>query len=77
MGGQLHHHRVNDISGSGKIDLAAGIRQRCAAYFLNGEEMPAGTYGATGSGATYVDDEHFAGAGILKAGKIGAFLLIR
>lgn len=84
-GGQLHlthkdtfGKQVNvSISGSGKIDLAAGIRQRCAAYFLNGEEMPAGTYGATGSGATYVDDEHFAGAGILKAGKIGAFLLIR
>jgi hypothetical protein len=32
---------------------------------LNGVKQAAGTYGATGSGATNIDDVHFAGTGVI------------
>ena len=39
--------------------------------------VPSGTYGATGSGAMHIDDEHFAGTGSLVAGEFGTLLLVR
>lgn len=84
-GGQLHlTHKdtfgkqiVVSVSGAGKLDLAAGVVQRCAAYVKDGVQMPSGTYGATGSGAMHIDDEHFAGTGSLMVGEFGTLLLVR
>ena len=31
--------------------------------YVNGVNIPRGTYGATGSGAEFIDDNHFSGTG--------------
>jgi autotransporter-associated beta strand protein len=49
----------------GYIDLGAGINETVNTLQFNGVGQPAGTYGATGSGATNINDEFFAGSGIL------------
>ena len=49
----------------GKIKLADGVRQRVYALEIDGEDQRRGTYGATGSGAQYVNDTLFAGGGVL------------
>jgi hypothetical protein len=49
----------------GYIDLDGGINDTVAGLMLGGTIMPAGTYGATGSGATNISDEYFAGSGII------------
>ena len=53
-------------AGSAKISLAAGIDETVGWFFFGGEPMYPGTYGATGSGAEYVDDTRFAGNGVLR-----------
>jgi len=50
---------------SGKLQLDAGTGETVKFLQINGVEMPRGTYGATGSGARFIDDVHFAGTGIL------------
>lgn len=61
----------------GYIELGAGIDEKVAALLLstnNGLSYVAqqpGTYGATGSGATHILDEYFAGAGILTVAPVG------
>lgn len=62
---------VNFVGGEGgaygKIKLAAGVRQRVDSLWVDGVKLPAGTYGAAGSGATFVRSDLFAagGTGIL------------
>ncbi len=50
------------------ISLGAGINEVIGGLILNGETKAAGTYGATGSGATNIFDEYFAGSGIVTVG---------
>lgn len=40
--------------------------------------MPIGTYGATGSGADYIDDTHFSGSGTLRVlhSKTGTIIIL-
>jgi autotransporter-associated beta strand protein len=53
------------VADVGYIDLAAGINEIVNTLSLNGVGQPAGTYGATGSGAANIMDEYFLGGGIL------------
>ncbi len=58
------------VADQGYVDLGAGISEVIGSLFLNGVMQPNGTYGATGSGATHVMDEYFAGSGILSVGAL-------
>jgi hypothetical protein len=49
----------------GFANLGAGVNELVGVLMLNGVAQPGGTYGATGSGATHIMDEYFAGAGII------------
>jgi autotransporter-associated beta strand protein len=54
------------IADSGaKVLLAAGSTETVDKLFLNGVQQPRGYYGATASGAQYIDDAHFDGTGQL------------
>lgn len=66
-----------ELNSAGKLQLDEGVRQSCASLTLNGTEAPVGTYGSTSSDAQYKDDAYFTGAGVLKVGKIGVYILIR
>ena len=58
---------LNDHAGSGpKFIPAAGTQERIRKLYVNGVNMPRGTYGATGSGAQFIDDNHFSGTGWIK-----------
>lgn len=50
---------------AGKLNLAHGAADTVQALYLNGTQVAAGTYGATGSGAANIDDAHFSGSGTL------------
>jgi autotransporter-associated beta strand protein len=50
---------------AGFISLAAGINEQVGALVLGTAPQAAGTYGATGSGATNTNDEYFFGSGII------------
>ncbi|MDD4889519.1 MAG: hypothetical protein PHU85_06280 [Phycisphaerae bacterium] len=52
-----------DGAGYGKLDLLANVAVKD--LFLGGVAQLHGTYGAVGSGATYVDNNYFSGAGVL------------
>ena len=63
----------------GKINLAAGVKQKVFSLEIDGEPQRRGIWGATGSGAKYVNDALFAGAGTLNVvgdGQ-GAMLIFR
>ena len=49
----------------GFINLATGINEQVAGLVLGATPQLAGTYGATGSGATNINDEYFLGSGII------------
>ncbi len=53
------------IDSGAQIRLAAGLTETVDRLFVNGEQQESGTYGATGSGAVFIDDVHFDGSGIL------------
>jgi autotransporter-associated beta strand protein len=65
------HNYINNsatvsVNGSGIINtVALADDDTVAALYINGVRQAAGTYGATGSGATYIDNTHFAGLGTL------------
>ena len=59
-----------DIAG-GKVDLAAGTITVVNKLYFDGALQPSGSYGATGSGAQYIEDTRFAGTGILTVGATG------
>jgi len=54
----------------GKVDLAPAETtvKRCS---VNGTYLTRGTWGATGSGAKFIDDNHFSGPGVLKVRRDG------
>jgi autotransporter-associated beta strand protein len=57
------------INGSGKVEVTEAVDpvvEIVNTLFINGVQVAAGTYGATGSGAATVDDTHFAGAGVVQ-----------
>jgi autotransporter-associated beta strand protein len=53
------------VAGDGRIDIKAGVVETVGTLVLDGEARAAGTWGATGSGATHVDDAFFSGTGQL------------
>ena len=61
---------VDNAAGSSKVEIAADADQTCAKLIINGKEMSGGTYGATGSGAANIDDDHFAGTGVLTVSSV-------
>ncbi len=54
------------IETGGVVDIAPGLVESVGWLRINGAEKRAGTYGATGSGARYIDDTHFSGSGQLR-----------
>lgn len=52
---------------AGKLILPDGETETCLKLFTGEtkQSMPRGTYGASGSGAQFIDDTHFAGTGVL------------
>ncbi|MCU0791998.1 MAG: autotransporter-associated beta strand repeat-containing protein [Opitutaceae bacterium] len=48
-----------------RLDLAFTGSDTVNALYIGSTQQAAGTYGATGSGATYIDDTRFAGTGVL------------
>ena len=51
--------------GGAKVNLAAGVNETVGTLYFGDTQKSAGTYGATGSGASKINDDHFAGSGIL------------
>ena len=60
----------------GKIDLADGVSEKVYSLEIDGVDQRRGTYGATGSGARYVNDTLFAGGGVLSVVGDGQGLVI-
>ena len=62
----------------GKLDVKSGVRARVAELWVDGVKQPDGTYRASAvpAGAT-VTGASFTGAGTIRVGDIGAFLIIR
>jgi hypothetical protein len=57
----------NLIFGSGgTVEVGAGLVEDVGWLRINGTEKRAGTYGAAGSGAQYVDSTHFSGSGMIR-----------
>ena len=54
------------ISTNSRIELDNGAENRVRRLYVNGVSQKRGTYGATGSGAEFVDDAIFSGTGVLK-----------
>jgi autotransporter-associated beta strand protein len=50
---------------AGYITLGSGVNETVASLVLNGISQPGGTYGATGSGAQFINDEYFSGPGVV------------
>ncbi len=65
---------ISDSFGnSSTLDLATGLEELIGSLFLDGVEQLAGTHGASGSGAMFINDEFFSGQGILRvAGSVSA-----
>lgn len=54
------------VADDGYADLGAGVNEIIRGLYLGGvQQFTLGTYGATGSGATFINDEYFAGTGIV------------
>lgn len=72
---------TDNAAGTSRIEIAAGADQTCMRLYVNGVTVPSGTYGASGSGAQYIDDDHFAGTGVLRVRKddlqVGLTLFVR
>jgi hypothetical protein len=65
FGPQVVVQFVNTSGSYGQIKLADGVTQRVYALEIDGVDQRRGRYGATGSGAQYVNDTLFAGGGVL------------
>lgn len=53
------------LVGQGRAHLATGVAEQIAQLWFDGLRQADGTWGASGSGATHVDDTRFTGAGVL------------
>ncbi len=57
------------INGSGKVEVTETVDpviEVVDTLWIDGVQVAAGTYGASGSGATNIDNTHFAGAGVVQ-----------
>ena len=54
------------ISTTSRLELDNGEENRVRRLYVNGVCQKRGTYGATGSGAEFIDDAIFSGTGVLK-----------
>ncbi|MEI7955436.1 MAG: autotransporter-associated beta strand repeat-containing protein, partial [Verrucomicrobiota bacterium] len=62
------------IASTAKLDLNFGsVSDTVANLIIGTTVMPAGNYGATGSGATTIDDTHFSGVGTLTVTSGGGY----
>lgn len=62
---------------AGRLELSAGVAQKCRDLYFDGVRQRPGTYGSSQSGAQYKDDARFAGAGALNVLSDGkGFMLI-
>jgi autotransporter-associated beta strand protein len=52
-------------TGFAVVNLGPGVIETVAALYLKDVLQPLGTYGATGSGAQYINDDYFKGSGVL------------
>ncbi len=48
-----------------KLKIKTGVTETIDKLFLDGEQLASGTWGATGSGATFVNDACFSGGGVV------------
>ena len=53
------------VSSGVVADLGTGLSHTAFKLYLDGTDEPLGTWGATGSGATHINDTYFAGTGII------------
>lgn len=53
------------IADGAKVKIGAGLIETVGRLFLDGVQQVSGTWGTTGSGASHVDDEHFADIGMV------------
>lgn len=56
--------RIAD-GGGAKVNLAPGVNESVGALYFGDHPKSAGTYGTSASGASIINDEHFAGLGVL------------
>lgn len=68
---------VVGIKDSGKIEIAAGTRQKVSELWIDGKKMPGGRYGATVGSMPPEAAGHFAGSGVLSVKGAGLFLLVK
>lgn len=48
-----------------RLELKESAQEHCYKLYIDGQSIHSGTWGATGSGAPNIDDEHFSGPGVL------------
>lgn len=60
-----------NINGTAKLKLDHGLSDEVAVLNIDGLPKANGSYGATGSGATNIDDVHFSGTGRIQVGPAG------
>jgi autotransporter-associated beta strand protein len=60
------------IAATAKIDLNFVGTDVVAGLLIDNTPAASGTWGATGSGATNIDDTHFSGTGVLQVGAVTA-----
>jgi autotransporter-associated beta strand protein len=54
------------VADDGYAELGAGVNEIIRGLYLGGvQQFTLGTYGATGSGATFINNEYFAGTGVV------------
>ncbi len=78
LGGVLSLGSTNSL-GSLPVDITNGAAMnlnytgqiQVTGLSLNGVDQPIGTYGATGSGATYINNTYFTGTGVLNVVPVG------
>lgn len=82
-GAAIDDDAVLTLRGTGKINLSAGVVETVGELFFDATSQTSGRWGATGSGASLVDDIHFSGTGVLlvrrgsATGWTGGALIVR
>jgi autotransporter-associated beta strand protein len=68
------------IDNGAHLTLATGVNEEVRYLVINDIYMPVGTYGATGSGAQFINDTHFASTGMLtvmRSQHPGSIIIVR
>ncbi len=67
------------IESGGVVAVGGALTEEVGWLRINGTEKRAGTYGAAGSGAQYIDSTHFSGTGLIKVlhDNSGTIIIIR